>query len=70
MNILKRKIIVDLAVSWALFIGLFVIIAVEQNLDYPYNRITNASWVICAVGLVFFVVRGFCRLSKYIGFRR
>ena len=63
---MKRKAIKDLVYSWLIFIGMFVIIAIERGLDYPWNRITNGIWVLGAVALVFFMGRGFYRLYQFM----
>lgn len=62
----KRKVINDIVMSWLLFIGLIVIITVEQGLESPWNRITNGLWLIDAIALIFFTSRGFSRLYKYL----
>ena len=65
-SLLKRQIIFDLALSWIIFIGLFVTIAIEASLDYPWTRITNALWFIGMIACAFFMGRGFHRLYKYL----
>jgi len=62
---MKRKIIIDIAISWLLFIGLYALIIIGQNLGAPWNRITNGLWLVGAVALVFFLGRGMYRLLKY-----
>lgn len=61
----KRKVVKDLAYSWLIFIGMIVLIIIEQGLDFPWNRITNGLWVLGAVTLIFFMGRGFYRLFQY-----
>ena len=64
--LLKRQAIFDLALSWIIFMGLFVTIAIEASLEYPWTRITNALWIVGMIALAFFMGRGFYRLTKYI----
>jgi len=62
---MKRKVIKDLVYAWLIFIGMFALIAIEQGLASPWNRITNGLWVLGAVALVFFMGRGLYRLYQY-----
>lgn len=62
---MKRKIIIDIVISWLLFIGLYLLIVIEQNLESPWDRITNGLWFVGAIALVFFLGRGMSRLVKY-----
>lgn len=62
---MKRKILIDLGIAWLVFISLFGIIYIEQQIGSPWNRITNGLWIVGAIALVFFLVRGSYRLIRY-----
>ena len=64
--LLKRQVIFDLALSWVIFMGLIVNLAIEASCDYGWTMITNAIWVVGMIALAFFMGRGFYRLAKYI----
>jgi hypothetical protein len=62
---MKRKILTDIGISWILFISLFGLIILEQQLSSPWDRITNGLWFIGTVAMAFFLGRGMYRLVKF-----
>ena len=55
----------NLGLSWVLLLVSIGLAVLEANLTYPLTIVTNGLWVLCVVGLVFFMAKGICYLRKY-----
>lgn len=62
---MKRKVWIDLLITWVLWIGLFGLLILEHHVEAPWNRVTNGLWVATFIATAFFMFRGAYRLIRY-----
>ncbi len=62
----KRQLLTNLLYPCLIFAGLVVLIIIEQGLASPWDRITNALWILGVIAFVFFLCKGFLYLGKYL----
>jgi len=62
---LRNECIHYLALSWIVFIGLFIILAVEAKLEEPWIKVTNSLWFMGVIIFIFLIIKGFNKLYQY-----
>lgn len=66
MKPMKKQLVSNFFYSWLIFMGLIALIVIEQNLTSPWDRITNALWILGVIALIFFMGKCLHNLFKYV----